>query len=91
MRRRPEMDERTAETGDDGRTSLQLDLGDAGSYVDQLGLELFIVGQRQIVKKKEVNLGFIQTGGEKLHISGQRPTIQSYNVMDLAWHIDLKA
>lgn len=50
MRRRPEMDERTAETGDDGRTSLQLDLGDTGSYVDRLGLELLIVGQRQIAK-----------------------------------------
>lgn len=38
VRRRPEMDVRTAETGDDGRTSLQLDLGDTGSYAAPFGL-----------------------------------------------------
>lgn len=47
---RPEMDVRSAETGDDGRTSLQLDLGDTGSYVAPFGLYLFIVGQPQTVE-----------------------------------------
>lgn len=46
MRHRSEMDvETAAETEDDSRTSLQLDLVDTGSYVSQFGLGLFIVGQ----------------------------------------------
>lgn len=45
MRHRSEMDVGTAETEDDSRTSLQLDLVDTGSYVSYFGLGLFIVGQ----------------------------------------------
>lgn len=44
VRHRSEMDAGTAETEDDSRTSLQLDLVDTGSYVSQFVLGLFIDG-----------------------------------------------
>lgn len=74
------MDGRTAELGDDGSASLQLDLRDTGSCVAQFA-HLFIVGQPHAVEM--VHLVVIDSQlrwREKLHISGQHPVIRSVGI-----------
>ena len=80
-RGRGEMDGRTADLGDDGSASLQLDLRDTGSCVAQFA-PLSPVGRPQAVETaRSVVFDSSQLPcGDKLHISGQRPAIRSLGI-----------